>query len=171
MYKIIGADGKEYGPVAAEQLRQWQTEGRVNAQTRILPDGATEWKALGELTEFTTPPGGRPTPQPIRPLTTQPVSYQPQRANGFALTGLILSIISLPISFCCCGGVVLNLLAIIFSIIGLTQINKRPDLYSGKGLAIAALIISGLILLTGLMFTILGFALNWDDIVRDLGKI
>ena len=28
MYKIIGADGKEYGPISAEQLRQWLNEDR-----------------------------------------------------------------------------------------------------------------------------------------------
>ena len=52
MYKIIGADGKEYGPVTAEQLRQWITEGRANAQTRVQADGETEWKTMGELPEF-----------------------------------------------------------------------------------------------------------------------
>ena len=52
MYKIIGADQKEYGPVSAEQLRQWINEGRVNAQTRVLPEGTTEWKTLAELPEF-----------------------------------------------------------------------------------------------------------------------
>ena len=30
MYKIIGADQKEYGPVSIEQLRLWITEGRVD---------------------------------------------------------------------------------------------------------------------------------------------
>ena len=49
MYKIIGADQKEYGPVSAEQLRAWLVEGRVNALTRILPEGTTEWKVLGDL--------------------------------------------------------------------------------------------------------------------------
>src|SRR5512142_1773357 len=52
MYKIIGADQKEYGPVSIEQLRQWLAEGRVNARTQVLPEGATEWKALGDLPEF-----------------------------------------------------------------------------------------------------------------------
>jgi len=27
VYKIIGADGKEYGPITAEQLRRWIAEG------------------------------------------------------------------------------------------------------------------------------------------------
>src|SRR5438128_1439779 len=52
MYKIIGADGKEYGPVSAEQLRQWLAEGRVNAQTRVQAEGSMEWKALAAFAEL-----------------------------------------------------------------------------------------------------------------------
>lgn len=52
MYKIIGGDQKEYGPVTAEQLRLWVTEGRVNAQTQVLPEGATEWKPLASVPEL-----------------------------------------------------------------------------------------------------------------------
>ncbi|MEI8063945.1 MAG: DUF4339 domain-containing protein [Verrucomicrobiota bacterium] len=52
MYKIIGGDGREYGPVSADQLRQWITEGRASAQTQILPEGATTWQSLGSLPEF-----------------------------------------------------------------------------------------------------------------------
>jgi len=72
MYKIIGADGKVYGPVAVEQLRQWITEGRANAQTQVQPEGATGWKSLGTLPEladlFGAAPGAAPptiAPPPI----------------------------------------------------------------------------------------------------------
>src|SRR5512141_3002146 len=52
MYRIIGADGKEYGPISSEQLRQWIAEGRANAQTRVLAEGTTEWKPLADFLEF-----------------------------------------------------------------------------------------------------------------------
>lgn len=52
MYKIIGADGHEYGPVTTEQLRQWIREGRASPQTKVQAEGATEWKTLGEFSEF-----------------------------------------------------------------------------------------------------------------------
>jgi uncharacterized membrane protein len=52
MFKIIGADQKEYGPVSADQLRQWLAEGRVNGQTLICPEGQTEWKPLSTFAEF-----------------------------------------------------------------------------------------------------------------------
>jgi hypothetical protein len=69
MYKIIGADGKEYGPITAEQLRQWIAEGRANAQTRVLLEGTTEWKPLSAFPEFMLPPPGAPptlsSPMPV----------------------------------------------------------------------------------------------------------
>jgi hypothetical protein len=52
MYKIIGADGSEYGPVSADQLRQWIAERRANAQTKVQPEGSAEWTSLGTLAEF-----------------------------------------------------------------------------------------------------------------------
>ncbi len=55
MYKMIGADGREYGPVSAEQLRHWTAEGRVTAQTLVQPEGSTEWKALANYPELMTP--------------------------------------------------------------------------------------------------------------------
>ncbi|MCS7337214.1 MAG: GYF domain-containing protein [Verrucomicrobiae bacterium] len=60
MYKVIGADGKEYGPVSAEQVRQWIAEGRANAETKGQIAGSAEWKPLREFAEFrdlfTAPP-------------------------------------------------------------------------------------------------------------------
>ena len=52
MYKILGADQKEYGPVTADQLRQWIREGRANAQTVVQGPNSTEWKPLNTFTEF-----------------------------------------------------------------------------------------------------------------------
>jgi len=42
MYKIIGADGKEYGPVSFEQLQNWLTQRRINARTQIKVAGTTD---------------------------------------------------------------------------------------------------------------------------------
>jgi hypothetical protein len=76
MYKIIGADGKEYGPIGADQMRQWIREGRANAQTKVLAEGATEWKPLAEFPEFSavlpreTGPGIAGGPPPLRPMVT-----------------------------------------------------------------------------------------------------
>jgi hypothetical protein len=60
MYKILGGDGKEYGPVSAETLHQWVREGRANAQTQVQLEGSVGWTALGLLTEFSSTLGAPP---------------------------------------------------------------------------------------------------------------
>jgi uncharacterized membrane protein len=72
MYRIIGADGKEYGPVTTEQLRQWITEGRSNAQTQVQSEGSIEWKPLGTLPEFAGVfTATQPLPPRVEAINTQ----------------------------------------------------------------------------------------------------
>jgi hypothetical protein len=62
MYKIIGADGKAYGPVSTEQIRQWIAESRVNGQTQVQAEGTQEWKPLAMFPEFAQSFGGPEAP-------------------------------------------------------------------------------------------------------------
>ncbi len=62
-YRLIGVDGRQYGPVGAEEIRRWMAENRVNAQTLVQPEGAPEWKPLGSLAEFASEL--KPVPPPI----------------------------------------------------------------------------------------------------------
>ena len=52
MYKIIGADGLQYGPVSADQLREWISAGRANGQSMVSLEGSVEWKPLSLVPEF-----------------------------------------------------------------------------------------------------------------------
>ena len=90
MYKIIGADQKEYGPVTAEQLRQWLAEGRVSAQTQVLPEGATEWKALGSLPEFAAAAPG-PVAGPDRSATRG--ADAAERVKGPAIGLIVVAVL------------------------------------------------------------------------------
>lgn len=56
MYKILGADRREYGPVTAEHLQQWIDQGRANATTLAQAEGSTEWRPLGSFPEFSFAP-------------------------------------------------------------------------------------------------------------------
>jgi hypothetical protein len=67
MYKVIGTDGREYGPISAEQLRQWIAERRADGQTQVQPEGSTEWRPLSELPEFAAALAAQP-PAPGAPL-------------------------------------------------------------------------------------------------------
>ena len=52
MYKIVGADQQEYGPVSAEQIREWLASGRVNSQTLVQAEGSAEWIPLASFPEL-----------------------------------------------------------------------------------------------------------------------
>jgi len=51
-YIIIGGDGKEYGPISAEDLRQWFVEGRLNAKTLVKATSDAEFRPLEKFPEF-----------------------------------------------------------------------------------------------------------------------
>lgn len=59
MFTIIGGDGKEYGPVTTDQVKNWITTGRANLDTRAKAAGSEEWRRLGDYAEFGNP-GGMP---------------------------------------------------------------------------------------------------------------
>lgn len=52
MFKMIGGDGQEYGPVTAEQLRDWILDHRANGQTLVQRAGQTQWQPLATCPEF-----------------------------------------------------------------------------------------------------------------------
>jgi hypothetical protein len=75
MYKIIGADGKAYGPVTPEQIRQWISEARINSETQVLVEGSQEWKPLSDYPEFADLLGSNAAAAPSIP------GYQPPGAS------------------------------------------------------------------------------------------
>lgn len=102
MYKIIGGDQKEYGPVSFDQLVAWIRDNRANGQTVVQKD-AGPWVPLSSLPEFASilsggaavPPLNTPSmgPQPQgSPLGTGASSYPPggpvyASSPGFGGTG------------------------------------------------------------------------------------
>ena len=140
MYRIIGVDGREYGPVSAGQLATWIAEGRVNAETNAVAEGSMGWKPLGSYPEFFRSFGKTPPPLVAAPAVMASLA-QPRKVNGFAVAGLTLGILSF-CCCCCCYGAPFNLLGLVFSILGLAQIANNPHLYEGKAIAITGLVLS-----------------------------
>ena len=80
MFKIIGGDGREYGPVSSEEIRNWISVGRANADTKAQRESETDWKSLSSFAEFVDslaarapqvplslpePPSGEAAPDPV----------------------------------------------------------------------------------------------------------
>jgi len=142
MYRIIGKDGQQYGPVTAEQLRGWIAENRANAQTLVQTDGSQDWKPLGSLLEFAAdlkPPPMSAMPPPINP---PPSTSNPRASNklpagicgillgslgihkfilGYTGSGLIMLLVTL--LTCGIGGMVMHVIGLIEGIIYLC----KPD--------------------------------------------
>jgi hypothetical protein len=51
-YTIIGGDQKEYGPITADDVRQWIAEGRLNEKTLVKAESDAEFRALEKFPEF-----------------------------------------------------------------------------------------------------------------------
>jgi len=71
MYKIIGGDGKEYGPVDLAQMQRWLRENRINGATMAQAAAGGEWKPVSSFPEFASaPPPPSAGPGPAAPLAT-----------------------------------------------------------------------------------------------------
>ena len=147
MYKIIGADGREYGPVTAEQLRQWITEGRANAQTRVQAEGMNEWKPLSAFVELipTSAPAAVGVPPSVPPSAQYVATGKPPGADkkiaagicaivlgplgvhkfilGYTGAGLIVLLAT--VLTCGIAGVVTHLIGLIEGIIYLTKSDEE----------------------------------------------
>jgi hypothetical protein len=137
MYKIIGADQKEYGPVTSDQIRQWIADQRANAQTRARAEGEQEWKTLAEFPEFAAALGLTPGAAFAPPL---PAAADPggrdaalQAVKGPAIALLVTAILGLvAVAF----GLVANLLSLAGSPIGMRhmgdpQMERWASMFGG----------------------------------------
>jgi hypothetical protein len=167
MYRIIGADGREYGPITAAQLLEWIAEGRANALTRAKVEGTDQWKPLTEYVEFASALGR--IPPPMRAPATIYLAPTP-RTNSMATAGLVMGILSITCGMCCYG-LPFNLLGVIFSLIAMAQINQDPQTQQGKGMAIAGLVLSLLSIAMAVLFFVFGLALSTSDVMRKMHRI
>ena len=178
-FKIIGADQKEYGPVTADDLRQWIAEGRANGQTLVrMEDGP--WKPLSTFPEFAAnlPPAPGPASAPAPFPAGPPPSFSSfpasgagvPRTNPMAVTGLVMGIVA-TIGLCCCYGFPFNLLGIVFSLIGISQIKADPLNQQGRGLAIAGLVLSLLSLMLGVVMLVIGLSLGiFGEMMKEFNR-
>jgi TM2 domain-containing membrane protein YozV len=109
MYRVIGINGQQYGPVPADQLRRWLTDNRVNAQTLVQPEGAQDWKPLSAIEEFAPDLKAAPPP-PLSPAGPQPPTAVDPAIGARAST-------KLPAGIC---GILLGALGIHKFILGYT---------------------------------------------------
>ena len=141
MYKIVGVDGRQYGPVSAEELRRWIADKRANAQTLVQAEGSPDWKALGSFPEFASEL--KPVPPPIAPPSSAIASRASNKIPagvcgillggfgihkfilGYSGAGIIMLLVTIIGGICTCGisAGVMHIIGIIEGIIYLS----KPD--------------------------------------------
>ena len=144
MYKVLGIDQKEYGPVSAEVVLRWIKEGRANASTKVQAEGATEWQCLAEVPEFVeaVARGRRPPPIPGRPaLPSTLPRHPPGKTCGLAIASLVFAILCVVT----CG--LTSLVGLPLGIVALRKIRKSEGRLKGRGLAIAGICVSAVVVL------------------------
>lgn len=146
MYKIIGGDGQIYGPVSAETIREWIASRRATSNTQVQGEGSTEWRKLGELPEFKDALPSAPSvsttlvPPAIQGFSSGTTASAP--TSGLATASLVLGIIG-------CAGIT-ALVGLVLGIIALVKIDKSEGRLGGRGLAIAGICVSAVMLIFGL---------------------
>lgn len=102
---------------------------------------------------YTQPPVYAPPPvNPYPPMPTNPYYVQPVQLpsyNGMSIAGFVLSCVSLVL---CCFPIT-AIIGLILSIIGVPQTESRGE--RGKGLAVAGIVLNGLVLLFWIIMLIL----------------
>lgn len=78
-YKIIGGDGREYGPASLEEIRQWTEDGRVAPATLVWRSDDACWLPASSREELRWDLPVPPTPPP----PVQPDAPLPVRRAGF----------------------------------------------------------------------------------------
>ena len=114
MYKILGGDGKEYGPVSTETLKQWVAEGRANAQTQVQAEGGTGWTPLGQIPEFASALNAPPPPAAASGVSSSGGAVPPA---GTKIPNYLVQ--SILVTLCCC--LPLGIVAIVYS----AQVNSK----------------------------------------------
>jgi hypothetical protein len=136
-YKILGTDGKQYGPVSDEVLRQWIAQKRATSTTMVQIEGETGWKPLSSLPEFADALAVRP-PALAVPPPASPVGEA--RTSRLAIASLVCGILG----FLCLPA----LASLVLGIVALLKIGKSEGRLRGQGLAIAGICVAGLMLIT-----------------------
>ncbi len=171
MYQIIGADGREYGPVSRDNVLQWIAEGRANANSRVRAEGGTDWRPLGSVPEFSPALGAASNPKPpvAAFVPIAPVGPMAMRhTNNMATASLVMGLLAVTCGCCCCYGFPFNVLGVLFALIALVQINRAPEVEEGRALAVVGLVLSLLSLVASVVLGIFGCLAAIPDIAREL---
>ena len=164
MYRVIGGDQKEYGPVSADEVRSWIRDRRLNGGSFVRTEHDANWKPLSSFPEL-----AGVFAENASATVAAPQFQTPGSTNPLAIAGLICGALAWCL-MCCCYGLPFNVLGIVFSGVALAQLRHARGAEGGRGMALAGLVLSILQIVLFLVLLGFGVALNWSDIMRNLKR-
>jgi hypothetical protein len=83
-YKVLGPDGKEYGPATLAEINAWLREGRINGETQLTRSDIDYWAPASHYSELVMTRETAAAPSAaVRPVQTasSPIAVQPRNAT------------------------------------------------------------------------------------------
>jgi len=139
MYKVIGSDQQEYGPISTEEVTSWINQRRLNGQSHVQGEGDTTWRTLSEFPEFAEALAAQAETPSGRPLAA--LAPAKPKTSGMAIASLVLGVLGV----LTCG--ITSLVGLVLGVVALVRINKSQGRLSGSGLAIGGICASGVLVL------------------------
>ena len=166
--------GEKYGPVPSSVIREKIKAGELSHTIRIWREGMDEWQELAAVAEFRDlvphsppPPVPPPTQTPSVPVTphASAAPVQATKGNGLAIAGMVLGIVSMFLGYiiwfialpCILTGLVL-------SVVGL---NKAKAVGTGRGMAVAGLVLTTIALVCLVIFMSLDITMDWTGALHE----
>ncbi len=164
MYSVRGPDGKTYGPVPIDVLRQWVREGRVLPTTMVVEmDSGFEVSASTVPGLFSAMPGSPaqpPSPYPRAQNVHQPLpGFSPSAQNDLNMGWTYFGIGTF-------GCVCCTILAWIFYPLAIVNANKVLAAGDQRGQTLKMLSI--IFLIVSVVFLILSLTLNLVPLIMGL---
>jgi len=129
-------DGAKYGPVSAQELRNWLAEGRLKPTDHVWTEGMADWAPYNTVEELNT--GVLPQAGGVV-YVQSPLQAAPQQGNGVAVAGMVLGIVSLVLVCIWFISLPCAIVGLCLSVVGK---NKARETNSGGGMAITGLVLS-----------------------------
>ncbi len=149
-YIIVGANGRQYGPMNLETLKSLVRDNRVGAETEVWDSTTNEWhqaQQIEELSEFFPGEGAEAPAETVVAEEAEP------HTSALALASMWCGIIAVP-TFCCTGWV-LALLAVVLGFVARGEVKQHG--YEGAQYANVGIVCGLLTLvLTAILATLFG---------------
>lgn len=158
-------NGEQQGPVEQAVISEMLQKGELSGETMVWKEGMAQWVALSQVAEFqsevtvasasstgdsgSASEAASPAAMDAGNRVAQPQLVAPLPTNSFAVTSLVLGILSL-----LCTLLLTGIPAIIFGHLARKQFRTNPGKYSGQGMATAGLILGYIGSVIGLVVAI-----------------